>query len=113
MYRNILTNTTHLLLITLTLGTRVASAQNFVNPLGSGSSIESLLNTIIDVVIFILIPVIVLMLVYTGFLFVQAQGNPAKLSEARKVFVWTLVGAFVILAARALKDAVVATVSSL
>jgi hypothetical protein len=89
-------------------------ASGFTNPLKGGSgSIDSLLNTVIDVVIFMLVPVIILMLVYSGFLFVQAQGNPAKISEAKKVFVWTLIGAFVILAARELKEVVVATVNSL
>jgi hypothetical protein len=97
----------------LTFGARIVSAQNFVNPLSTGSSLEALLLKIVDIVIFMLIPVIVLMLVYTGFLFVQAQGNPAKISEAKKVFVWTLVGAFVILAAQTLQVVIKDTVDSL
>lgn len=106
-----LTRVAYLAVALLYPGYRVL-ANTFLNPIRS-TSIEDLLNTIITVVIFILFPVIVLMLVYTGFLFVQAQGNPAKLNEARKAFIWTLVGAFVILAARTLQEVIVDTVESL
>jgi len=85
----------------------------FIDPFGPGTELSDILETIVNVVIFIAFPLIVLMLVYTGFLFVQAQGNPAKLAEARKVFIWTLIGAFVILAAETLKDVVVDTVQEI
>jgi len=113
MKKTFLLRTLSLALATMFPGLNLLLADGFINPLRGGGDLDGVLNTVVDVVIFILIPIIILMLVYTGFLFVQAQGNPAKLSEAKKAFVWTLVGAFVILAARALKEAVVATVESL
>ena len=100
------------MLVVLGLFSHKVSAQGFIDPTGGGT-LDSLLEQIVNVVIFISFPIIILMLVYTGFLFVQAQGNPAKLSEARKVFMWTLIGAFIILAAETLKDVVYSTVTEI
>ena len=82
------------------------------DPLGN-ITLYNFLFTILNAVIYILFPVIILMLVYTGFLFVAAQGNPAKIQEARKALVWTIIGALVLLGAKAIALAVQATVDDL
>lgn len=93
--------------------TRFAYAQ----PRGLTSPIEgdlwSFLGKIISSVVYILFPILVLMLVYTGYLFVAAQGNPAKLQEAKKAFVWTLIGGFVVLGAQALSMAIKSTIEGI
>ena len=71
------------------------------------------LERIVASVVYILFPILVIMLVYTGYLFVAAQGNPGKLAEAKKAFVWTLIGGFVVLGAQALALAIRATIASL
>lgn len=84
----------------------------FTNPVGDITLYEFLYN-ILNAVVFIIFPFIVLMIVYTGFLFVQAQGNSEKLSKARSSLVWTVVGALVVLGAKALAMAIEATVADI
>jgi hypothetical protein len=61
----------------------------------------------------VLAPIIVLMIIYAGFLFVTAQGDPQKLSKAKKAFLWAIIGAVIILGARLLAAAIAQTISSL
>ena len=84
----------------------------FTNPLGD-TTIYELLVDILNAVIFILFPIIVLMIVYTGFLFVAAQGNEQKLQDARRALMFTVIGALVVLGAQALAFAICGTVQSL
>lgn len=69
------------------------------NPLGPGSNIPIFIENLIAIIIQAGIPLIVLALVYSGLRFVLARGNPEKLVEARKVLLWTLVGASILLGA--------------
>ncbi len=68
---------------------------------------------ILNAAVYILFPFIVLMIVYTGFLFVTAQGNATKITQAREALVWTVVGALVVLGAKAIALAIEATVEDL
>ncbi len=86
-------------------------AEPFVNPLGD-IDLRTFLVKILNSLIYILFPIIVLMIVYTGFLFVSAQGNESKLTEARRSLLWTVVGALVVLGSVALALAIEATVES-
>ena len=56
--------------------------------------------------------VCVLFLIYSGFLFVKAQGDPGKVTEAKSVFMWTVVGTAVLLGAAVIATLVRGTVSS-
>lgn len=84
----------------------------FNNPLNT-NSLAALLVQIVNALILILFPIVVLMIVLTGFLFVSAQGEPAKLQRARQAFFWTVIGALIVLGAKALALAVCATVQNL
>ncbi len=84
----------------------------FQNPLAF-DTLPEFLYAILEAAILILFPIIVLMIVYTGFLFVSAQGNPAKLEQARKSLLWTLVGSLVVLGSYTLARAIEATVGSI
>ncbi len=57
--------------------------------------------------------IIILMLVYVGFLFVTAQGNDSKISEARTALLWTVVGALILLGAQAISLGIQSTVQAL
>lgn len=98
--------------IVIALAPALLRATGLTDPLGN-ITLYNFLFTILNAVIYILFPVIVLMLVYTGFLFVAAQGNPAKIQEARRALVWTIIGALVLLGAKAIALAVQATVDDL
>lgn len=82
------------------------------NPL-QFETLESFLVAILDALILILFPFLVLALVYAGFMFVTAQGKPEALSKARTAFLWVLIGALVILGAKAIAIAIEATVDEI
>lgn len=48
-------------------------------------------------------------IIYSGFLFVKAQGKPEALKTARAAFTWTIVGVFIILGAEVLVDVIINT----
>ncbi|MEX2369192.1 MAG: hypothetical protein WD552_02240, partial [Candidatus Paceibacterota bacterium] len=59
------------------------------------------------------IPVIVIFIIYAGFLFVTSGGNKDKLDTAKKTAVNTLIGAAIILGARFLAEILINTAESL
>ncbi len=83
------------------------------NPLGSGKdNIKDIIASIMKVIVDIAIPIVVVMVIYSGFLLVMAQGNPDKLKEAKKTITWTLVGATILLGAQLISTVLVETVSN-
>ena len=74
----------------------VSPYPEITNPL-KAKSIILLLNELLNIVYQIGLPVIAVFIVYSGFLFVKAQGNESQLSEAKKTFYWTVIGAAVVL----------------
>lgn len=84
-----------------------------INPLKSGTSLSSFLTMILQFVIKLGTIAIILMLVYVGYLFVAAQGNPAKISAARQALLWTVVGGLILLGSQAIATAIQATVTAI
>ena len=84
-----------------------------INPLKSGTSLESFLGNILDFVIRIGSVVVILMMVLVGFKFVTAQGNDTKITEARTMLLWTVIGALVLLGAKVIAEGIKATVQAL
>ena len=82
------------------------------NPIGI-DSIRELVKSILDIVIAVGTPIAVLFLVFSGFKFVTAQGNPSKITEARQYFMWTLVGIVILLGAGLLSEIVKGTIEQL
>lgn len=69
------------------------------NPATSVNSISDIVTAVVRVVRMVAIPFVVLAIIYSGWLFIAAQGNPDKLKSARGVFFWTLIGTLVVLSA--------------
>lgn len=84
-----------------------------INPLKGGGNVESFLNSILEIVIRIGAIIVILMLVYVGYLFVIAEGEPGKISEARQMLLWTVVGALILLGSQAIAIGIKATVQAL
>mgnify|MGYP001611480126 CR=1 FL=1 len=82
------------------------------NPLKS-ETILDLLNTLLGVVVQVGIPLIALAIVYSGFLFVKAQGNESQLSEAKKTLYWTVIGAAIVLGAFVISGVIETTITGL
>jgi hypothetical protein len=89
---------------------------NFLkNPLAPGlDTFPKIFAAIVNnIVLPIAIPFIVIMLIYTGFLFVKARGKPEDLKEAKEALKYTLIGAGIVLASFVIANAIQATVSEL
>lgn len=91
------------------------SGQNvtLINPLQGGGNLQSFLLNILAFVIRIGGIAVVLMLVYVGYLFVVARGEPGKITEARSALLWTVVGALILLGSQAIAMAIQATVQAI
>jgi heme/copper-type cytochrome/quinol oxidase subunit 2 len=100
-------STTHLALA------QGSTGGGLTNPLAGQGSLESFLMSILDFVIRIGAIAVVLMLVYTGYKFVEAQGAPDKIAEARRMLIWTVIGALILLGAKAIALGIQATVDAL
>ena len=76
----------------------VGVSVNLINPFKGGDSLFVLLKTIISD---ILLPIggvlAVLAFIYSGFLYVTAQGNESKLATAHKALLYTSIGTAVLL----------------
>lgn len=82
------------------------------NPLGT-TDLWTLAYKILDFLIRIGAVVVVFMVVYVGFRFITAQGNETALGEAKKILLWTIVGALILLGAKAITLGVCETVKAL
>jgi len=84
------------------------------NPLGDKiTDIPSFIKELIKIVLYVGIPIVALFIIYTGFLFVEAQGNPEKLTKAKKALMYTLIGAALLLGAFVIAQAIGATVDEI
>ena len=85
------------------------------NPLKDKSgTLVSLLNVIInDVIMPIAAVFVVVWIIYAGFKYVIAQGNPKKIEEAHHTLLWALIGAGILLGAAGISKIVETTVTEL
>lgn len=75
----------------------------FNNPLQSNlSTVAGFTEAFLRAVVYILFPIAVVFIVYSGFLFVSAQGNSEELAKAKRNFYWTVIGVGLLLGAWAL-----------
>ena len=87
-------------------------AEALSNPLGI-TSIAELLVRVLRLITMIAFPVLVMFLVYVGFLFVKDGGNPEGLKKAREYLMWTLVGGLLVLGGQALALGIQGTIDAL
>lgn len=100
----------------------VAHAQSgyYTNPIvlqgadgGPIKTIPEFLLALVDIVFLFGMPIVVLFIIYGGFLFVTAGDNETQITKARKTILWTLIGAAVLIGAKVIAAAIQATVLSL
>lgn len=82
------------------------------NPLKK-DTIQELILAITDAVVEIGYYIVVFFILYSGFLFVKARGDEKGLGDAKKTFLWTVVGAAVLLGAQVLSLVIKNTVAQL
>ena len=93
-------------------GTGVCPPNKLCNPI-KYTTISQFLAAMLDALSIIMLPFIILVLVYAGFLFVSAQGNEEKIKKARSIFFWTIIGALIILGASVLVGAIGGTINQI
>ncbi len=82
------------------------------NPLSS-KTFSQLVENVAKIVAQIGFPIAALAIIYSGFLFVSARGNEKQLEDAKRTFLWTIIGTAILLGAWAIAKAVVAFTTGL
>jgi len=93
--------------------TNTTGGTTLLNPLSAGTNLQTFLQDILQFVVQIGTVVVILMLVYVGFLFATAQGDPSKISAARQALLWTVIGALILLGAQVIATGIQATATAL
>ncbi len=83
----------------------------FCNPITYGSFME-FVKAILEVVLKIGIPVAAMFIIYSGFLFVKAQGNPEELKKAKSAFTYAVIGTAILLGSWLLATGIESTITS-
>lgn len=83
------------------------------NPLRNICGFEEFVRLLLQAVIAIGTPIAVLFIVYSGFLFVTAQGSEDKLKKAKDTFFYTIIGVAIFLSSWALATIVQNTIISI
>lgn len=73
----------------------------------------TLLSTILKTLVYFGVSVLTIFIIYSGFLFIKAQGNPEELKKARDTLLWTLIGGAILIGASVLAKIIETTVKSL
>jgi len=68
------------------------------NPL-EAENIQQLLAAVVEIIVTLSIPVIVVAIIYSGFLFVTAGGDKDQIDTAKRAALYTLIGAGIIIGA--------------
>ena len=83
------------------------------NPLGdSTSTLSALIISLVTLAAKLGAVVCVFFIIYAGFLFVKAQGDPKELETAKSVLLWSVVGTAVLLGASVMGNVICETVKS-
>ena len=93
-------------------GVNPSDGPGIPNPLaGNVTDIISFVRFVLtNIVLPIGVVIVVFFVIYSGFLFVTAQGNASKLEDARKTFLWVVVGAAILLGSVVIAEAIKTTV---
>ncbi|HEX8591368.1 MAG TPA: hypothetical protein VF696_01280 [Candidatus Paceibacterota bacterium] len=93
-------------------GSGGTTGQVLINPL-KVDSLEGLLDLVVEAAIDLGTIVLVLALIWTGFKFITAQGNPTEITNARKMLMWVLLGGLLLLGAKGLSEVIKSTATTL
>lgn len=85
------------------------------NPLKSSGieTIPGFIEAALNMVMIVGVPLVALAIIYSGFLFVSAQGNSEKISEAKTTLKYTLIGAALLLGSWVIAQAIQGTINEI
>ena len=107
-----------LFLPTLTLNVYAATTggplqATLENPIGScDMSLQDLVVKLLAVVAELGAVVCIFFIIYSGFLFIKAQGNEGELTKAKSIFMWSVIGTAVLLGASVIAELIQGTIMS-
>lgn len=84
----------------ITAAHAAAQTVTFPNPLGGVNTISDLLNKIIDGLILFASPVVVVMFIYAGYLYLSSAEDPKNITKAKDTMLYTVLGYGIILIAK-------------
>ena len=82
------------------------------NPL-KATSVSQVMTAFFDILVQLGAVAVVLAIIYAGFLFVAAKGNPEELNKAKKTFYWTIIGSLVLLGAQIIASVIEKTLKEI
>lgn len=107
-------------IFTITMPFVFVSADNNIsvtidNPLGKEGpqNVQDFIKKATEIVLVVGVPLTVLAIIYTGFLFVAAQGNAEKLKKAKEALLYVIIGAVLLLGAYVIANAIGTTVEEI
>lgn len=74
---------------------------HLTNPLTT-DSLETLILSIVDIAMNVGIVIATIMIIYAGFRLIWARGNATELEEAKKLFMYVIIGLAVLISAKAI-----------
>ncbi|MFZ2621291.1 MAG: hypothetical protein WAX37_02170 [Minisyncoccia bacterium] len=94
-------------------GSNTVISINIPNPTTAGSNLMSLITALLNNVVMPVAAVAVVMwIIWAGFSYVLAQGNPKKIEIAHQRLIWSLIGAGILLGAVGISAVVQGTINS-
>jgi hypothetical protein len=99
--------------VSFAAGDASATVTKIINPIGETETIEAFLALVLVAAFKIGSPIVVLAVIYSGFLFVKAQGNPEEITKAKDALMYSLIGAAILLGAQAIAQIITSTITTL
>lgn len=82
----------------------------------AGESVETipqLLDMLLGILIQVTLPLVAVLIIYSGYLFATAAGDPGKVKKARAMLTYIVVGLGILLASKGIQMALQSTINSL
>lgn len=89
-----------------------AAIEPLENPAAS-PTLQAFIQAVLQIVVKIGLPVATIFIIWSGFLFLTAQGEEAKITKARHAFTWAVIGTAILLGSWLLATAIKATIDQL
>lgn len=76
-------------------------------------TVSDFISAVLRAIVYISMPIIALFVMYAGFKYILARGNPGAIDEAHKNFLYVIIGSLLILGAWVLATLIGGTISQL
>lgn len=95
-----------------TNGNRLGGSQSLQNPL-KFASFDEFFTGLLHIIVIFAIPIIILMIIYSGFMYVMARGSEEQVTKATRALTYAVLGGLIILGAELILQVIQGTVSQL